>query len=134
MAVAYVFLRSSSSGYPRYKRQILRRRIWFRKEKARTSESTAIANGLDLGTWHNPSLVISRIVEFPVGISFEFEGDPPLLQRSYKGDALLRLDKPNESKVVAEIMDPKPSKDYPCLLYTSPSPRDATLSRMPSSA
>ena len=25
-------------------------------------------------------------------------------------------------------------KDNPCLLYTSPSPRDATLSRMPSSA
>ena len=24
--------------------------------------------------------------------------------------------------------------DMPCLLYTSPSPRDATLSRMPSSA
>ena len=24
--------------------------------------------------------------------------------------------------------------NYPCLLYTSPSPRDATLSRMPSSA
>ena len=24
--------------------------------------------------------------------------------------------------------------DYTCLLYTSPSPRDATLSRMPSSA
>ena len=24
--------------------------------------------------------------------------------------------------------------DYACLLYTSPSPRDATLSRMPSSA
>ena len=26
------------------------------------------------------------------------------------------------------------TKDRPCLLYTSPSPRDATLSRMPSSA
>ena len=26
------------------------------------------------------------------------------------------------------------SSDYSCLLYTSPSPRDATLSRMPSSA
>ena len=26
------------------------------------------------------------------------------------------------------------SLDYDCLLYTSPSPRDATLSRMPSSA
>ena len=25
-------------------------------------------------------------------------------------------------------------KSFPCLLYTSPSPRDATLSRMPSSA
>ena len=25
-------------------------------------------------------------------------------------------------------------RDYSCLLYTSPSPRDATLSRMPSSA
>ena len=28
----------------------------------------------------------------------------------------------------------KQSSCYPCLLYTSPSPRDATLSRMPSSA
>ena len=27
-----------------------------------------------------------------------------------------------------------PPKFTPCLLYTSPSPRDATLSRMPSSA
>ena len=27
-----------------------------------------------------------------------------------------------------------PCMDSPCLLYTSPSPRDATLSRMPSSA
>ena len=32
-------------------------------------------------------------------------------------------------------LDPKPIRwDYFCLLYTSPSPRDATLSRMPSSA
>ena len=29
---------------------------------------------------------------------------------------------------------PSLSQVYPCLLYTSPSPRDATLSRMPSSA
>ena len=27
-----------------------------------------------------------------------------------------------------------PEEDYPCLLYTSPSPRDRTRSRMPSSA
>ena len=28
----------------------------------------------------------------------------------------------------------RPDRNQPCLLYTSPSPRDATLSRMPSSA
>ena len=39
-----------------------------------------------------------------------------------------------------DYKDPKPNEliirtGYcPCLLYTSPSPRDATLSRMPSSA
>ena len=35
----------------------------------------------------------------------------------------------------AEYLNPGGSvKDRACLLYTSPSPRDATLSRMPSSA
>ena len=34
----------------------------------------------------------------------------------------------------SEIDDPKKNDIYTCLLYTSPSPRDATLSRMPSSA
>ena len=34
-----------------------------------------------------------------------------------------------------DIHDPRTGElMYPCLLYTSPSPRDATLSRMPSSA
>ena len=32
------------------------------------------------------------------------------------------------------IYDENDEPQYPCLLYTSPSPRDATLSRMPSSA
>ena len=31
-------------------------------------------------------------------------------------------------------MDTYMEKEYPCLLYTSPSPRDRTRSRMPSSA
>jgi len=38
---------------------------------------------------------------------------------------------------VVDVMDDKPisiAQNLPCLLYTSPSPRDATLSRMPSSA
>ena len=39
-----------------------------------------------------------------------------------------------EIERVAEILDMPYMKVYDCLLYTSPSPRDATLSRMPSSA
>ena len=42
----------------------------------------------------------------------------------------------NEESVVCSLTG-SPSDfnmDYYCLLYTSPSPRDATLSRMPSSA
>ena len=38
-------------------------------------------------------------------------------------------------KLDVAIVDPAEWHYYqPCLLYTSPSPRDATLSRMPSSA
>ena len=33
-----------------------------------------------------------------------------------------------------EVMGRIPEGDYACLLYTSPSPRDRTRSRMPSSA
>ena len=32
------------------------------------------------------------------------------------------------------LMVAREEKNYPCLLYTSPSPRDGLLSRMPSSA
>ena len=41
-----------------------------------------------------------------------------------------------QNKTAREIFgDPVAyGKDYPCLLYTSPSPRDRTRSRMPSSA
>ena len=39
----------------------------------------------------------------------------------------------NKGRELIELMDGAPH-DFICLLYTSPSPRDATLSRMPSSA
>ena len=35
---------------------------------------------------------------------------------------------------MADLVIRKKNEVYVCLLYTSPSPRDATLSRMPSSA
>ena len=36
--------------------------------------------------------------------------------------------------ILAILVDAGDASKYICLLYTSPSPRDATLSRMPSSA
>ena len=38
------------------------------------------------------------------------------------------------NKILYPIWDKKIKIDYSCLLYTSPSPRDRTRSRMPSSA
>ena len=40
----------------------------------------------------------------------------------------------NDLIIDAESLGAAFDQDIPCLLYTSPSPRDATLSRMPSSA
>ena len=39
-----------------------------------------------------------------------------------------------KSHKIGEVHDGAATMDWICLLYTSPSPRDATLSRMPSSA
>ena len=39
-----------------------------------------------------------------------------------------------EVKIVAVFVDPEVEEVLTCLLYTSPSPRDGLLSRMPSSA
>ena len=38
------------------------------------------------------------------------------------------------NKVMADVFDMADAKAIACLLYTSPSPRDGLLSRMPSSA
>ena len=58
----------------------------------------------------------------------EKDGGPPPIEKSFvrKGDNLARPAKlaPRKSMLSGST----------CLLYTSPSPRDATLSRMPSSA
>ena len=53
---------------------------------------------------------------------------------STAGDAFYfpKLDDPEKTKAQLELASLMLSKD--CLLYTSPSPRDGLLSRMPSSA
>ena len=54
-----------------------------------------------------------------------------LLRAIPSGDPKTR--RPLGERVLAGDV-PSPTKQHTCLLYTSPSPRDATLSRMPSSA
>ena len=56
-------------------------------------------------------------------------------QSAFSNETILPIKKPelneqNATKKIAEII-PQPK---PCLLYTSPSPRDLSTSRMPSSA
>ena len=48
--------------------------------------------------------------------------------------AALQLDELHQGAVGRGTADVQPGGLETCLLYTSPSPRDATLSRMPSSA
>ena len=54
-------------------------------------------------------------------------------QKIYKGLAGVLADYTAVSKVMPET-NSLTYRGYPCLLYTSPSPRDVEESRMPSSA
>ena len=53
-------------------------------------------------------------------------------QKSYNGVAI--ISKKKLDKIEKDIFKDKNKQSRICLLYTSPSPRDNTLSRMPSSA
>ena len=59
-----------------------------------------------------------------------------LLTADFTGDPLTPFEPalPLDGKKKVKRLDPKDAQLHTCLLYTSPSPRDATLSRMPSSA
>ena len=49
-------------------------------------------------------------------------------------DGTAQVISPNAPELTARFQPQNSARDDRCLLYTSPSPRDATLSRMPSSA
>ena len=93
-------------------------------------------------------------VDHPCVVTLDHRSKPRVL---FSGDQLVEVDLPAGTRVIyakppmAGLPDPdaavryalnNPLGDEPlyaklrpgCLLYTSPSPRDATLSRMPSSA
>ena len=54
--------------------------------------------------------------------SYEWSDDPAVFKRG------------SEERQALRQMQTQCDEDYSCLLYTSPSPRDGLLSRMPSSA
>ena len=60
-----------------------------------------------------------------------FEGCMPIEEIIRRGDETLRF---GPMKPVGLTNPNKSEEPYACLLYTSPSPRDGLLSRMPSSA
>ena len=83
-------------------------------------------------TENYPVSVANRINHFPLSLKLrKDEEEWPSLPPSYAtvGAAVMEADKD-----AAEADPPVVGQQEVCLLYTSPSPRDATLSRMPSSA
>ena len=71
---------------------------------------------------HGKSTLADRIIELCGGLS----------QREMTSQVLDTLELEQERGIT--IKSQTVNLQYTCLLYTSPSPRDATLSRMPSSA
>ena len=69
-----------------------------------------------------------------VGITMGSDSDLPVMGAA--ADVLEAFGVPHEVRVVSAHRTPQVLADYgtTCLLYTSPSPRDGLLSRMPSSA
>ena len=67
-----------------------------------------------------------------VAILMGSDSDLPVMEASF--DILKKFDIPFEVKVTSAHRTPAATHSYVCLLYTSPSPRDGLLSRMPFSA
>ena len=76
----------------------------------------------------NPVVIEDRFNDFVGGGTWEFENSALLIQNI--------AETVSQRAEVGTFTDTEIDFDYAytCLLYTSPSPRDATLSRMPSSA
>ena len=91
----------------------------------------AVVLGIDLGTSAIKIIAVNR-----QGEVLETVSEPLKLFQEQPGYS---EQDPNEwfqatKRGVKRIISSNALKNKACLLYTSPSPRDATLSRMPSSA
>ena len=76
------------------------------------------------GASNRPSLTVANVSNFSIQLGNNFKNDDLVGEKITRRRTLQKY-------LVGESADASPPV---CLLYTSPSPRDATLSRMPSSA
>ena len=100
-----------------------------------------------LGQWKLPQptdlqednewVPIPRVARtIPFGYELDPEDDGILLLIEHELDMLMKAKKYLKQYSYREVANwlTRHAKHHPCLLYTSPSPRDGLLSRMPSSA
>ena len=73
------------------------------------------------------STLMTHSAEWTGRYTSDLHGDMPYNERLYNAEM------PSQDTVFTDFLQ-RGYNVYVCLLYTSPSPRDATLSRMPSSA
>ena len=83
-------------------------------------------------------LILSVFIHLGIGLSFSnffnIDFDIFNIESAKPISAYVIFEKETEPKKEKTRIPKKNKGAEPCLLYTSPSPRDATLSRMPSSA
>ena len=125
---------------------------WAMKRLLRNKANFAVLEGF-LTTLLNEKIVIQKLLESESNQEDEFDkyNRVDMLAENSKGELILiEVQNNNEyayfqrmlfgtSKLVTEYINrgegyDKVRKVYSCLLYTSPSPRDLSTSRMPSSA
>ena len=89
---------------------------------------------------------VAKVNDSLLGLKYQF----PIEEREFKSTSIIKIENKNLNKITNEIQNSqdlniqqkttlvgfinKTTQLIPCLLYTSPSPRDRTRSRMPSSA
>ena len=93
---------------------------------------TLIKDGKNAIAAFNPNLIDICVLDImlPNKNGFDIATEIKAIQ---KNTPIIFLTAKNQTEDVLKGFD-SGGNDYICLLYTSPSPRDATLSRMPSSA
>ena len=91
----------------------------------RAQEALRDILGIIDGPWMKQKKMMSMIQECAMR-GLHQDGQPPVL--SAKESVVV------EESALEVLLQTPPPQIKDCLLYTSPSPRDATLSRMPSSA